>query len=397
MSKHDNGNGRGTVLHVTNIPTPYRLPQYRMFRQELARLGTGFVVYFIGKGKRPRYWEFTDDDFEGIEAIHGPAGASIPKRALGITRAIDRMKPEVVVLAWAMDPTALLVLWHCRVRSIPCIVYTGETDLVAAGRSYPGAREAFRKLFLKSADGFVVYGASAAAYLERRGVPGSLVSTAINVVDTGFFRRRVEELRADGAADRERARFTTRDGRPYAMHLLFVGELIELKGLPLLLDALAATGRHDIALHMVGSGPQEQELRAQCERLGLAHDVHFHGYRQKPELPLYYALAEALVFPSLKDVFGLVMVEAAAAGLPVIGSSLSGGTVDVVIPDVTGVVVDPRDRAELAGAIARLAGDRTMRERMGAASKRHALEALTPEKSARGYAEAIARLIKVKR
>lgn len=394
MSRRADAPSQPLVLHVTNIPTPYRLPQYRAFRNALSREGIGLAVYFIGAGKRPRYWEIDGRDLDGIDAIHGRPGASVPMRALGITRAIDRLKPAVVVLAWAMDPTALLVLWHCRARSIPCIVYTGETVDAAAQRSYPGIRDIFRRLFFRSASGFVVYGTSAARYLESRGIEEQAISTAINVVDTEFFARRVEELRNDGTAERLRDELRARDGSPYPMHLLFVGELIELKGLPLLLDALASLGRSDIALHLVGSGPQEAELRALADQLGIATDVYFHGYRQKPELPRYYAMADALVFPSLKDVFGLVMVEAAAAGLPVIGSSLAGGSVDVVRPGETGMIVDPRDRASFARALAALADDAALRERMGAASKRHALTSLTPERSAEGYLGAVRRLIR---
>src|SRR5688500_7500621 len=292
------------VLHVTNIPTPYRLPQYRAFARGLSADGIGLTVYFIGSGKRPRYWEIPDSEFEGIEVLRGTPGVSIPMRALGITRTINRLKPSVVVLAWAMDPTALLVLWHCRARSIPCIVYTGETDDAAAQRSFPRVREAFRRLFLRGADGFVVYGASAAKYLSNRGVPAAKISTAINVVDTEFFAQKVGELRDDGTADALRDAYRTRDGDAYTMHLLFVGELIALKGLPLLVEAFAAVGRSDIALHLVGQGPQESELRAICERLEITSDVFFHGYHQKAELPRFYALADALVFPSLKDVFG---------------------------------------------------------------------------------------------
>ena len=382
------------VLHVTNIPTPYRLPQYRAFARALAADAIDLTVYFIGSGKRPRYWKIDESEFEGIEAIYGRPGASIPMRALGITRTIDRMKPAVVVLAWAMDPTALLMLWHCRARGIPCIVYTGETDDAAAQRSYPRVRDSFRQLFLRSADGFVVYGTSAASYLRRRGVDPERIAIAINVVDTEFFRTSVDALRAGGSDAELRAGYTTRDGRPYGMHLLFVGELLELKGLPLLLDALAATGRDDIALHLVGSGPQEAELRAHAVRLGIEGAVYFHGYRQKPELPSYYAMADVLVFPSLKDVFGLVMVEGAAAGLPVIGSMLSGGTVDIVRDGESGAIVDPRDRAAFAAAIARLAEDSELRERMGASAKRHALESLTPERSAEGYRDAIRRVMR---
>jgi glycosyltransferase involved in cell wall biosynthesis len=380
------------VLHVTNIPTPYRLPQYRAFARALDERAIDLTVYFIGAGKRPRYWKLPDAEFDGLETIFGDPNASTPRRTWAITRTIDRMRPDVVVLAWAMDATALLVLLHCRSRGVPCIVYTGETDSAAAQRSFPAVRELFRKAFLRSADGFVVYGASAAEYLRRRGVDRAKIATAINVVDTEFFRRRVDELRAAGDAGRERARYAMRDGGEFATHLLFVGELIELKGLPLLLEALARTDA-SVALHLVGSGPQEERLHSDAVALGVEDRIFFHGYRQKEELPLYYAMADVLVFPSLKDVFGLVMVEGAAAALPVIGSSLSGGTIDVVVPGRTGFIVDPRRTDELAGAIARIAADAGMRTAMGAASREHALARLTPEVSARGYVEAITRCV----
>lgn len=388
MSGRNGNSVQPHVLHVTNIPTPYRLPQYRAFRDALLERGIALTVYFMGVGKRPRQWSITEEDFGGVDRMFGDPKASIPGRAWGITRAIARLRPDVVVLAWAMDPTALLVLLHCRSRRIPCLIYTGETDSAAEQRSWPSVRNAFRSIFLRLADGFVVYGETAARYLRARNVRDEIIGVAINVVDTEFFRRRVDEMRESGDAAHARAGFVGPDGHPFATHLLFVGELIELKGLPLLVDAFARTDE-SVALHLVGSGEQETELREAARRAGVEARVFFHGYRQKPELPLYYAMADVFVFPSLKDVFGLVMVEGAAAGLPIIGSMLSGGSIDVIVPDVTGYIIDPRNVEEFSQAIERLASDPQRRDAMGNASREHALARLTPEVSARGYLNAI--------
>ncbi len=382
---------RPLVLHVTNIPTPYRLPYLRTVSAALAKDGLGYHVFFLGRGKRERNWAIGAEQMFGFEHSRGATARPITE-AIALVRS---RRPALVVLAWAMDPPALRLLLYCVRHRIPTVLFTGETEGAAAQRSHAWLRRLVRRPFFWLASGFLTYGSASTAYVRGFGVPAGRITTGINVVDTSFFRERVDALRADGTGRAERDRYRTSAGEPFACHLLLVGYMIPGKGITCTLRALALAARPDIALHLVGSGEREAAHRALVDELGLGDRVFFHGYHQTAEMPRFYAMADMVLFPSMVDVFGLVMVEAAAAGLPVIASAYSGGTADVVVHDETGLVVDPRDTAAYAAAILALADDRHRRERMGTAARQRAGELLTPERSAERFAEAVRRLLTV--
>lgn len=373
-----------TVLHITNAPTPYRLPQYRAFQKELLKGGIRLHIHFLGKSRRRREWQLTDADFAELSWSVGDK----KKELQGVVERIKLLKPLSVVLAWAMDRVALGVLLYCRLNKIPVIVYSGETH-DSAKRNYQWLRNIFRIPFYKLGQGFIAYGKAAYQYFLDKNVPTYKIDIAINIVDTQFFVSCVDVLRNNGQATKHRNQFVTKSGEPFAVHLLFVGHLLLWKGILQMVVAVAALNRSDIALHIVGSGEDEPKLRQAVERYGLQEQVFMHGYQQKTELPRFYAMADLLLFPSLSEVFGLVMVEAAAAGLPMIVTQFAGATVDAVIDGTTGIVIDPNNTPEFAAALRRLIDSPELRQQMGQAARYHAQTMLTPERSAEGYNRAI--------
>ena len=94
------------------------------------------------------------------------------------------------------------------------------------------------------------------------------------------------------------------------------------------------------------------------------------------DLPLYYALADVLVAPSLLEAFGLPAVEAAAAGVPVVASA-TGGLLDTVVPGQTGLLVPPGDAAALARAIEDLVADRGLAFALGRAGRERVVSRFT--------------------
>jgi len=146
--------------------------------------------------------------------------------------------------------------------------------------------------------------------------------------------------------------------------LLFVGRLRYYKGLDYLLRAMK---RIDATLLIVGAGPEAARLGAMSYEAGLAKRVHFLGDVSDEALPAYYQAADVFVLPSShrSEAFGIVLLEAMAAGAPLITTELGTGTSWVNQNGVTGLVVPPRDPEALANAIDRLLSDASMREEMG--------------------------------
>ncbi len=150
-----------------------------------------------------------------------------------------------------------------------------------------------------------------------------------------------------------RARYLTSHTPPL---LLFVGRLRYYKGLDTLIRALPETPGH---LLVVGIGPMAAEWRALAQATGVADRIAWLGEVSDADLPALYHLADLFVLPAShpSEAFGLVQVEAMAAGVPVVCTELGTGTSYVNQDGVTGRVVPPRDPPALAAAIRDLLAD----------------------------------------
>jgi glycosyltransferase involved in cell wall biosynthesis len=171
-----------------------------------------------------------------------------------------------------------------------------------------------------------------------------------------------------------------RNLRVEAEMILFVGRLVEKKGVHNLLAAMQRVLRNfpKATLVLVGDGTQRHELEQMAQRLKIAGSVRFLGKLPHAQLPQYYAAADLFVGPSVVDRsgdtegLGVVFIEAASAGLAMVGTSV-GGISDVLIHDVTGIAVEPDQPEALADAIERLLSDEPLRRRLGEAARQHAL------------------------
>lgn len=156
--------------------------------------------------------------------------------------------------------------------------------------------------------------------------------------------------------------------------VLFVGRLRYYKGLDVLLRAVAPVP--DVWVWVVGRGPMEETWRRLARELGIAHRVRFWGDVPEETLPLVYAAADLFVLPATQraEAFGLVLVEAMAAGLPVISTELGTGTSTVNQHGETGLVVPPRDVEALRAAVRWLLDHPLERKRMGQAARERAFQ-----------------------
>jgi glycosyltransferase involved in cell wall biosynthesis len=143
-----------------------------------------------------------------------------------------------------------------------------------------------------------------------------------------------------------------------------VCRLIPLKGVQVAIDALAILRERLPTAHLVvaGDGPLKSALVRQAESAGLHGRVHFLGWRQ--DIPDVMAAFDLLVVASEREGFGLVMLEAMAQALPVIGTAVSA-IPEVIVPGETGLLIPPNDSPALASALEHLLADRPLRQHMG--------------------------------
>ena len=205
------------------------------------------------------------------------------------------------------------------------------------------------------------------ARLHTSGVPNSLIHLVHSAIDPAACQpiwSRAQFQAAFGLADIE-------------LVVVCVAQLIPRKGQRVLLEAWQAVleGCPRARLILFGRGPDEDELRELARRKGIADSVQFAGFRA--DLLTYLGRADVLVHPALQEGLGVCLLEAQAAGLPVVASR-AGGIPEAVADGVTGVLTQPGDAAELAAALVGVLLDAPRREALGVAGREYVAEHFSP-------------------
>ncbi len=147
--------------------------------------------------------------------------------------------------------------------------------------------------------------------------------------------------------------------------VLFAGRLVYEKGVHDLLAAVPRLRRRHPGLRVViaGDGPHLAELRAQAKRLRLGRSVAWTGFLDSGRLPVLAAAADCAVVPSIYEPFGMVALEAAAAGTPLVVAD-TGGLREIVEHGITGLRFAPGSHAELADAVTAVLSDEVLARRL---------------------------------
>lgn len=162
--------------------------------------------------------------------------------------------------------------------------------------------------------------------------------------------------------------------------ILFVGRLVEAKGIFDLLEATAML-EDDVHLRIVGEGQAEDAVRRRCRELGIANDVRLDGEVDHEDLPGYYAAADVFSLPTHADSFAMVNLEAMGCGTPVVTTDLEG-IKTYLTPGENGVVVPPESPNALATALGELLADPERRRELGSQARRRAREFSWDEQAA---------------
>ena len=172
--------------------------------------------------------------------------------------------------------------------------------------------------------------------------------------------------------------------------IVAIGRLIPKKGFANLIRACGLLIEHRISFRceIFGEGPLENQLRAQIEELGLQERVQLLGAKPQHDLREHLARANVFVMPSVAEAEGgmdnlpTVIMEAMAAGLPVVSTRI-GGIPEMVVENETGFLVQPEDAMALVGAIEKVTNDRSLGQRLGQAGHERAQKLFSIEKNAR--------------
>ncbi len=251
-------------------------------------------------------------------------------------------------------------LWMNRAHPTPTVVklHNAWIDEVARYRDLPATighrfqlrlNLRFERYCLRRADHLICISESVRAGAGRYGIALPPVTVIHNGVD-------VERFAAAGA---ERETVRARWGLPDPV-VLFVGRLERHKGPDLLLRALE---RRKMGLVFVGKGPLREDLAAQAKAAGMEDRVRFEGLVAHEALPELYRAADMFCAPSLYEPLGNVILEAMAAGAPIVAARRDG--IPEILPDDAGILVEPTV-AGIGDGLDQLAADSALRRRLAA-------------------------------
>lgn len=281
-----------------------------------------------------------------------------------VTRALAKFRPEAVLLHGYAQKTLLRALFWCATHRARAILVSDSSFHVSAPGWRRSLKLALAPPLLRRFGAALTMGERSEAHLASLGYPGNRMFRTPMMIDEGFWRAR----NADAAARAvKRATLGLGDDDFVA---LSVGKLYAGKRVTDILDALARLkpgGRLTTVL-IAGDGADRARLEAQAARSGVA--ARFLGFQNIDALPDLYLAADALVHAAEIEQFGMVALEAAVVGLPMVLSDRVGaiGTTSIARPGVNALVYPCADVAALAEALTTLRDDLDRRRTMAAAS-----------------------------
>ena len=303
------------------------------------------------------------EPFLGTSRIHRLASniTSLPS-ALGSIVGTVRSKQidTVFFLSGGITLHGNLLLLYCRLLGIRTAIFLYGKDILQSRGSYPG------RLLL----------ATSQLLANRVAVNSRFTSTLLGHTRNVQVLYPSVDPSIEGLSPSQASRDT----------VLFVGRLVERKGMKDLLDALTLLKDEvpAVKLEVVGNGPERASLERMTADLGVSGRVTFFGELRGKEHYRRYAMCTVFAMPSrtMKDDvegFGTVFLEAGLFGKPSVGT-MSGGIPEAVLDGVTGILVKEGDVASLAKALKTLLQDRELSKKFGNNAKRRVLQEFTWER-----------------
>lgn len=338
------------LMVVTQIMAPTRIPLFNALASDST---IDLTVVYLALTEPSRRWLLLQDEMRYRRAVlkdlwRWQRSGHYVHVSLGLADVLRRWRPDVVI-AGGWDQLAHHQAFALRRRFGYAFIWWVESTLRDRRIGHRWV-EAAKKRLVDAADALVVPGRASSDYVAALGASPDRVFVAPNAVDNDFYRA--------AALDRSK-----RDGR---VRFLYSGRLEPAKGILYLLDAWNRMSG-DATLALAGHGSLESAVRARVMS-GSMPPVETLGHLDRDDLAAEYARADALVFPTLSDSWGLVINEAMAAGLPVVTTTAPGAVDDLIEHGANGLVVEPASSDALLDALEQLATDPTLRLEMGSRS-----------------------------
>lgn len=329
------------ILFMTNVPSPYRVD----FFNELGKKCDLTVVFEkIKSDERGTAWDnYQFKNFDGI-FLHGKSINTDTAVCPEIIKYIRKGLFDHIICANFLSPTGMIAIEYMRLHKIP---YFLESDggFAKNGR---GIKEKLKRHFISGAKGYFSTAAEHDQYYLQYGAKKELL---YRYPFTSLFEK---DILPNPVTDDEKIKLRIKLGLEEEKIVISVGQFIYRKGFDVLIRSAGRLNKN-IGIYIIGGEPNDYYLNLKNEYK--AENLHFIGFKSKYELAEYYKAADLFVFPTREDIWGLVVNEAMAYGLPVITTNRCISGLELV-DSRNGFIINVNSEEELICSINKILFDK---------------------------------------
>lgn len=336
------------ILFYTNIPSPYRVD----FFNELGKYCELTVLFETGNStERDKTWEqFEFKNFKGI-ILRGKRTSVDSAFCPGIVKYLKKNTFDHIFVAVIASLTAILAVSVLKAKRIS-YYYEGDGGFVGSTK---GIKAAIKKMVISNAKLCFSTSSEFDRYCLTYGARRE------NIVRYPFSSVKEEDVLQEELTETEKNELKNQYGVVEPMAVISVGQMIQRKGFDLLLEVSKDLPEY-VGIYIVGGEPTEELLQYK-EQNKLQH-VHFVDFMPHERLIGFYRAMDIFVLFTREDIWGLVINEAMANGLPVISTDRCLAAVELIQKDYNGILVPVNGKAEMKNALLYLCENKEVRREM---------------------------------
>lgn len=369
------------VAFIHNVISPYRIP---LFEGLSDHPSLDLFVYFCAKTHKRRKWDILESKKFNYEILPGFtlefSGITYHINPSIVSRLING-KYNAVILSGNPDFTTHIAFLTCKLLKIPFIWWSEgiETSQSTLGKLI----SPLTKYIVRNSNSIVVPGTLAKKFHMKLGATSKKIFLAHNIVDNDLFIEVSATFKQNVVSIKQELNL------PNKKIIIYVGRLVEAKGLLYLLEAYKKLKLeyNDICLVFIGDGPLREKLEYRCATENIK-EVIFTGWLSDDRIK-YYSVADVFVLPTLRDVWGLVINEAMCCGLPIISTNAAGASWDMVYSGKNGYVVESASSKQLYSFIRTIILDEDLAQKMGKKSLEIIKSEYTLKNMVNGFVSAV--------
>lgn len=318
------------VLFMTNVPSPYRVD----FFNELGK-HCNLTVLFETNTAKSRDASWKTDKFLNFKAIFlkGIKVGEAESFSLNMIPYLSKKKYDIIVVGMYSSPTGMIAIEYMKLKKIPFVI-SSDGGLI---KNDKGIKYKLKARYISAASAWLSTGSATTEYLCHYGAHKSQVYVYpfSSVKDEDVLLKPVSQIEKDELRHEL--------GMKEKRIIISVGQFIHRKGYDILLRACKDVDKN-IGVYIIGGEPTEEYIQLKKE-LYLTN-VYFVGFMRKDQLSKYYRAADLFVLPTREDIWGLVVNEAMAYGLPVITTDKCVAGIEMIVDGLTGNII-PVDNVEV--------------------------------------------------